>query len=552
MSFVQSAPQLGNQYRDDRVLIAHLHRMLAPKTLAAIESDLLALGNNSAEAWRSMRQRTAEEPALTQWDVWGNRVDRIELTRAWRTAQPLAARFGLVAAGHEAAHGAAARVHQFALVYLFHCASEFYTCPLAMSDGAATAIRASGNAALIERVLPRLLSRDPAQQWLSGQWMTETSGGSDVSGSETTARLVDGQWRLHGRKWFTSAINAQMALALARPEGAPAGADGLALFRVEPRDAHGAWQNVSVDKLKRKLGTRELPTAEIHLDGTPAQPISAAGDGVRAIAPMLNVTRTWNAVCAVATMRRALALALDYARRRQAFGCTLIERPLHRATLADLQARFEAAFALTFHVVELLGLAQTDAAMPAQQHQLRLLTPLAKLWTGKLVVAFVSEACECLGGAGYIEDTGMPQLLRDAQVFPIWEGTTNVLALDFLRALKSVGGIDVLLDAQTTLHGQIESTDGRHCSNLALEHSAAFAERLRELMSGSASELEANARELALGFAQGLALSLAARHADWVLRRDGDARSMASARRFASLLVVPATIDAADAAAMFG
>ena len=551
MSFVQSAPQLGNQYREDHVLIAHLHRMLAPKALAAIESDLLALGNNAAEAWRSTRQRATEEPVLTQWDAWGNRVDRIELTRAWRTAQPLAARFGLVAAGHEPTYGAAARVHQFALVYLFHCASEFYTCPLAMSDGAATAIRAAGDAALIDRVLPRLLSRDPAQQWLSGQWMTETIGGSDVSNSETIACSADDQWRLYGRKWFTSAINVQLALALARPEGASPGADGLALFCVEPRDAKGAWQGISVDKLKRKLGTRELPTAEIHLDGVPAQLIGTAGHGVRAIAPMLNVTRTWNSVCAIATMRRALALALDYARRRHAFGSPLIERPLHRATLADLQARFEAAFALTFHVVELLGLAQTDAATQAQQNQLRLLTPLAKLWTGKLAVALVSEACECLGGAGYIEDTGLPQLLRDAQVFPIWEGTSNVLALDFLRALKNAGGIDTLIDAQTELHHEIDSEDGRHCSNIALEHTAAFAERLRELAAENSTGLEANARELALGFAQGFALSLAARHADWALQHQRDARSMAAARRFAGLLEAPTALDQVDAVVMF-
>ncbi len=329
---------------------------------------MLTLGNNAAEAWRSVRQRSAEEPVLTQWDVWGNRVDRIELTRAWRTAQPLAARFGLVAAGHEPDHVAPLpRVHQFALVYLVHCASEFYTCPLAMSDGAATALKAAGNAQLGARALPHLLSRDPAQHWISGQWMTETSGGSDVSASGTVARLVDGQWRLYGRKWFTSAINANMALALARPEGAGVGADGLALFYLEPRDAKDRWQNISLDRLKRKLGTRELPTAEIHLDGAPAQLVGEAQHGVRAIAPMLNVTRTWNAVCALATMRRAIALATDYAQRRSAFGRPLIEQPLHRATLANLQAQFEAAFHLTFHVAELLGLAQTGQASTAQQ-----------------------------------------------------------------------------------------------------------------------------------------------------------------------------------------
>lgn len=542
MAFVQSAAQLGNQYRDDRVLRAYLRRTLDPATLAAIESDLLSLGNNAAEAWRSVRQRSAEEPVLTQWDAWGNRVDRIELTRAWRTAQPLAARFGLVAAGHEPDHGAAARVHQFALVYLFHCASEFYTCPLAMSDGAATALKAAGNAQLSARALPHLLSRDPAQHWLSGQWMTETGGGSDVSASETVARLVDGQWRLYGRKWFTSAINAQMALTLARPEGAPPGADGLALFYIEPRDAKERWQNITLDRLKHKLGTRELPTAEIHLNGAPAQLVGEAQHGVRAIAPMLNVTRTWNAVCALATMRRAIALATDYARRRNAFGRALIEQPLHRVTLANLQAQFEAAFHLTFHVAELLGLAQTGQASAAQQNQLRLLTPLAKLWTGKLAVAIVSEACECFGGAGYLEDSGMPQLLRDAQVFSIWEGTTNVLALDFLRAARGMGsggaGTDILLDAQAVLHAQVQTADLLPCARHARERSELCASQLQSL-ADQRDQLEANARGLAVALAEGFALSLLTRHADWAQRADNDAHSAAAARRFAELLAPP-------------
>ena len=538
MSFVQPAPQLGNQYRDDRVLRSYLRRLLAPATLAAIESDLLALGSNAADAWKSTRQRSAEEPALTHWDAWGNRVDRVELTRAWRTAQPLAARYGLVAAGHDPAFGASARVHQFALVYLFHCASEFYPCPLAMSDGAATVLKASGNAQLIARALPHLLSHDPAQHWISGQWMTENAGGSDVSGSETTARLVDGEWRLYGRKWFTSAINAPMALALARPEGAPAGADGLALFYIETRDPNGRWQNIVLDRLKHKLGTRELPTAEIHLDGTPAQLVGEAQHGVRMIAPMLNVTRTWNAVCALATMRRALALARDYAQRRQAFGRPLAEQPLHRTTLANLQAQYEAAFHLTFYVVELLGLAQTGAASAAQHNQLRLLTPLVKLWTGKLAVAIASEACECLGGAGYLEDTGMPQLLRDAQVYSIWEGTTNVLALDFLRALRAAGGAQTLLDAQVVLLGQVQSADLAVCAKSASERAAQFVARLQSL-AGDHDALEANARDLALGFAQSIALSLLARHADWARRDDNDARPVAAARRFAELLPQP-------------
>ncbi len=535
MSFVQAAPLLGNQYRDDALLRSYLRRALSADTLAAIEPDLDALGQYAAEAWSAARACADEEPRLTHWDAWGNRVDHLELTRAWQAAAPLAARYGLVAAGHEAAHGAAARVHQFSLLYLYHCASEFYSCPLAMSDGAATAIQASGNAELAAHALPHLLSRDPAQHWISGQWMTENTGGSDVSSSETTARLVDGQWRLYGRKWFTSAINAHMALALARPESAPDGADGLALFYLEPRDTQNRWQHVRLDRLKHKLGTRELPTAEIHLDGAPARLVAGADHGVRAIAPMLNVTRTWNAICAIATMRRALALAEDYAQRRRAFGKALSEQPLHRATLANLRAPFEAAFHFSFHVAELLGLARAGETSETQRNRLRLLTPLAKLWTGKLAVAVVSECCECFGGAGYLEDTGMPRLLRDAQVFSIWEGTTNVLALDFLRALRGAGGTQTLLDAQAEWHTQIESAELASCTQIAGELAEKTATKLQSL-ANDRDALEAQARNLAFAFAQSLALSLQARHADWALRNENDGARVAAAQRFADLL----------------
>ena len=535
MSFVQAAPMLGNQYRDDALLRSYLRRALPPETLAAIEPDLDALGQYAAEAWTAARAHIDEEPALTHWDAWGNRVDRLELTRSWLAAAPLASRFGLVAAGHETTLGTTARVHQFALLYLYHCASEFYSCPLAMSDGAATAIQASGNVELAAHALPHLLSRDPAQHWISGQWMTENTGGSDVSASETVARLEDGQWRLYGRKWFTSAINAQMALALARPEGAPPGADGLALFYLEPRDAAGRWQNIRLDRLKHKLGTRELPTAEIHLDGTPARLVAGTDHGVRAIAPMLNVTRTWNAICATATMRRALALAEDYAQRRNVFGKPLAEQPLHRKTLADLRAQFEAAFHLSFHVAELLGFVQHGAASEAQRNQLRLLTPLAKLWTGKLAIAITSECCECFGGAGYLEDTGMPQLLRDAQVFSIWEGTTNVLSLDFLRALRGAGGAQTLLDAQAELHAQIESTELASCTSQAGRLVSQTVARLQSYATDR-DALEARARDLAFAFAQGFALSLQARHADWALRNENDGARVTAAQRFAELL----------------
>jgi alkylation response protein AidB-like acyl-CoA dehydrogenase len=534
MSFVQAPPQLGNQYLEDRVLRSYLRRTLPAATLAAIEADLHGLGAYAADAWLRARGRERAEPRLVQWDAWGERIDRIDLTPAWNEAQPLAARHGLVAAGHEATHAGSARVHQFAMVYLFHCASEFYTCPLAMTDGAATAIKASANARLGERAVPRFLSRDPAMHWICGQWMTETSGGSDVSASETIAREEDGRWRLYGRKWFTSAINAQAALALARPEGAGPGAGNLALFYLEPRAEDGRWRNIRIDRLKDKLGTRELPTAEIHLDGAPAELVGEPRHGVRAIAPMLNITRTWNAVGALATMRRGIALARDYASRRVVFERPLAGQPLHQDTLAGQQAEFEAAFHLTFFTTELLGRAQVGQADDSEHDLLRLLTPLLKLWTGKLALAITSECCECLGGAGYLEDTGMPQLLRDAQVWSIWEGTSNVQALDFLRALRAVGGLQPIFDAQRAILSQVQAGELDPCIRAARDAATQVDAWLRQAIAGPREVLEAGARDVAIGLARTMALSLLTRHAAWALHVENDPRPAAAARRFAA------------------
>jgi len=509
MDFIQAGPELANQYTDDRCLRAYLVRALPAAMRAAIEPDLESLGAHAAQAWRGARSRPRSEPALTQWDAWGERIDRIEITPTWREGAALTARYGFVAAGHDTRFAEFARIDQFARVYLYHVASEFYTCPLAMSDGAATALKASGNRALIDRAVPHLLARDPSQLWLSGQWMTETAGGSDVGSTETIARRgSDGRWRLSGRKWFTSAVVGEMALTLARPEGASHGTDALALFYVETRARDGRWNGIRIDRLKDKLGTRELPTAEIHLDGTLAEPIGELSHGVRLIAPVLNVTRTWNTICALATMRRCLALATDYARRRHAFGRPLIEQPLHAATLASLHAEFAAAFEFGFFVVALLGRVEAGIASEDERALLRLLTPLAKLWTGKLAVEIASEACEAFGGAGYIENTGIPQLLRDAQVYPIWEGTTNVLALDALRVLAK-GGIDSYRRAiedvlrETRAHPQ------------AID--AALAAAARWLHDHDGAAREAGARGLALTLARTFAATLLARARD-----DGD------------------------------
>jgi acyl-CoA dehydrogenase len=534
--FNQPGPELGNQFEDDALLRSYLRRMLPAELLDTVRPSLFEMGALAGgELYRMQLAEREIEPVLTQWDAWGERIDRVTTTPLWQRGERLAAEYGLVAEAYEQGYGRFSRTVQFALVYLFHPSSDFVTCPLAMTDGAARTLLRSGNQALIERALPHLTSRDPAHFWISGQWMTESTGGSDVGRSQTVAVQEDGGWRLYGRKWFTSAVTSQMALALARPLGNPPGGRGLALFYLELHGQDGKLNHIHVNRLKDKLGTRKLPTAELALEGTPALPVSGLDNGVRNIIPMLHLTRAWNSVTAVSTMRRGLALAEDYARRRVAFGAPLSEQPLHRDTLAGVQAETAAAFLLTFTLVDLLGREETGELVEGEEALLRLLTSIVKLATGRQAVAAASEVLELFGGAGYVEDTGLPLLLRDSQVFPIWEGTTNVLALDALRALLADGtGLWLLRERVEDITRSVSDprlVTAAQTAESAVAAAAAWLER----NAGSGEGLEAGARRFAMTLGRAFGLALLAEHADWALREEDDGRYINAAVRFAQM-----------------
>ncbi|HEX6184965.1 MAG TPA: acyl-CoA dehydrogenase family protein [Pyrinomonadaceae bacterium] len=555
MPFRQEPPQLGNQYEQDRALRSYLRRALPTDVLGEVEPSLAELGELAGgELYRLQLEDRLNEPRLTQWDAWGERVDRIEVSPLWRVAERIAAEQGLVAIPYERRHGAHSRVHQLALAYLFTPSTDIYSCPLAMTDGAARVLTTSGNESLVRRVVPHLVSRDPAEFWTSGQWMTELTGGSDVGSSETTARRdSEGVWRLHGRKWFTSAAASQVALTLARPEGNGPGGRGLALFLIETRDAEGRLRNIQVNRLKDKLGTRKVPTAELTLDGTPAELVRGTTDGVRDIAPMLNVTRLWNGVSAAALMRRGVALARDYARRRAAFGSALAEKPLHADTLAGLQAEAEGALHLAFYAAELTGREEARELDEAGARLLRLLTPLMKLTTGRAAVHVASETIEAFGGAGYVEDTGVPVLLRDAQVLSIWEGTTNVLSLDALRtALKDEGALASL---KAEVESRVRSVRDERLARAvrAAREAVAHAEQwLASAAAQGAQATEAGARRFSMTLGRALTLALLAGHAQWSLEEERDTRAAAAARRFAlhGVDLIKDDADPADAFAL--
>ena len=526
-SFFQEPPRLGNQYDDDRVLRSFLRRYLTPHVLAGVEPGLRRLGGRAAgEMIELAREAEGAPPVHVPFDPWGRRVDEIRVSPAWRALHRIAAEEGIVATAYERMHEEA-RLHQFALLYLYHPSSATYSCPLAMTDGAARVLEMEADEELRSEIFPHLVSRDPNEMWTAGQWMTERRGGSDVSGIETVAKRDGDAFRLYGNKWFTSATTSEIALTLAKIEGS----SELSLFMLRLRDNDGRLRQIRIDRLKDKLGTRALPTAELTLEGTPAYLIGGEGGGVKKIATVLNITRLYNACCAVGFMRRGLALARDYATRRHAFGRPLCNQPLHVETLAKLQVDFEASFHLVFFAAQLLGKQEMGTATTQEREILRLLTPLAKLFTAKKAVAVVSEVLECFGGAGYVEDTGLPVLLRDSQVLTIWEGTTNVLSLDLLRALRCEDALEALVNDLVRRIERIPTalTPAQQSVRVAVDQ---LRRHFGGLTSVDRTHLEAGARHLAISLSRTIAGALLIEHAGWSLERENDIRPLISARRW--------------------
>ena len=510
-AFFQHGPQLGNQYIDDQCLVSFLAWTLSPDIYKEIEPGLLTLGERvSTDILELSIDAEANPPELIQYDPWGKRIDTIKVSPSWNRLHDIAASEGIVATAYEREQGEFSRLHQFVRLYLFHPSSAMVSCPLAMTDGAARVLEFFAECETTRTAFARLTSRDPDTFWTSGQWMTERRGGSDVSQSETVAYQKNNRFYLCGSKWFTSATTSNMALALAKIEGT----DELSLFYLQIRDQQGQLNRIKIHRLKDKLGTRAMPTAELSLENTQAILIGKPGEGIKTVANMLNVTRLYNAVCAVAAMRRGIALALDYANRRMAFGKKLIDQPLHARTLEDLESEFEGGFHLVFYAGLLLGRQETNQASSAERALLRLLTPMAKLVTGKQVVQVTSEVLEGFGGAGYIEDTGLPRLLRDAQVLPIWEGTTNILSLDVLRVLEQPEVLEVFI-AQT--QQRLNSLE----SHFLIEQSQSVAvkiKRVKAYLASSANDIEtlqSNARKLAFCLAQIYISGLLLEHAQW-------------------------------------
>ena len=422
-------------------------------------AGLEALGTRCAGAYlRLAREAGRDPPTLERYDAWGRRVDRLRTGEAWRALKRAAAAEGIVADGYGPAAGPERRVRQFLKVLLFSASSGMVSCPMAMTDGCASVMRqfaAAGDEECLH-VFDRLTSRDPGEAWTSGQWMTEIAGGSDVA--RATQTVVEaraglpggGSHELTGLKWFSSATDSQVALTLARECGADRCDRHLSMFLVRvPEHVGGA---IRCRRLKDKLGTRQLPTGELELHACPARRLGPPGRGIQEISRMMNLTRVHNSASAASHARLMWLLCARYAEDRSVQGRPLGDHALAAERLAWMEAAVGASVALTLDCAALLGRAEdgpSGAARAEAEGLLRLMTPASKLLTAKLGVSVCTEGIEFFGGAGYVEDAGVATILRDCLVLPIWEGCSNVQALDVLRVAGSEAGraaLDSVLD----------------------------------------------------------------------------------------------------------
>jgi putative acyl-CoA dehydrogenase len=434
----QPPPLVGyDAYTADRALSAAVERHLDPELLDEARSELAALGRTCGSAQVQEWGVLANEnpPTLRTHDRYGRRIDEVDFHPAWHRLLGKGVAAGLTAAwarpgGH---------VRRAAAFLLWTQVEAGNGCPLSMTHAAVPALRTDPD--LAAEWEPRLTSliydrelRPPGQKAgsLFGMGMTEKQGGSDVRASTTAATPLAeaGTYTLTGHKWFCSAPMSDGFLVLAQAAPAP-GEGGLTCFLV-PRVLEDGSRNVFlIQRLKDKLGNRSNASSEVEFDGTWARRVGEEGRGVRTIIEMVAATRLDCVLGSAGLMRQAVAQAIHHCTHREAFGGKLVDKPLMRNVLADLAVESEAATTLALRLA-----AAYDDGGEQERALLRIAVPTAKYWVTKRCTPLTVEASECLGGNGYVEESGMPRLVRESPLNSIWEGAGNVQALDVLRALQ--------------------------------------------------------------------------------------------------------------------
>jgi putative acyl-CoA dehydrogenase len=417
-----------NLFDGDRGLSA----ALAAAGVEPAETDRLSrlgelAGTPTAQDWG--RLANAHPPTLRTHDRYGHRIDEVEFHPAWHELMAVAVQNGLHATPWSAGATGTAHLARAAGFYLWSQVEQGHLCPISMSYAVVPALRHAPE--LAARYEPGLLStsydfglREPSGKrgLLAGMAMTEKQGGSDVRANTTRAVPAgDGSYRLTGHKWFCSAPMCDLFLVLAQTP------DGLSCFAVPRILPDGERNPFALQRLKDKLGNRSNASSEVEFDGTVGWSVGEPGRGVRTIIDMVTMTRLDCVIGSAAVQRAALTQAMHHIAGRSAFGRLLADQPLMRAVVADLSVEVAAARVLFTRLATAVDSGQTPF--------LRLAVAASKYWVCKRTGAVVGEALECLGGAGYVEESPLPRYFRESPLNSIWEGSGNVIALDVLRAL---------------------------------------------------------------------------------------------------------------------
>ncbi len=368
-------------------------------------------------------------PALEPFDRDGDPVNRVRVNPLWEAASRGVYERGIV--GLNYIDDPAPFAVTFAMGYILAQADISLHCPVTMTGAVAYVLDRFAPAPLKATYLHRLTRMD-GEALSGGTWATELHGGSDVGATTTLARNDGDHFRLDGLKWFTSNPDGGIAVATARPEGAPEGSRGLGLYLVPARLEDGSPNRFRIRRLKDKLGTCGIATGEIDLTGTWALEVAPPPDGIRVMMEALEFSRLHNAMAAIGLQRRAILEAVGYASRRQVFGHVITEYPMVQDEIINLLAELEAGCALAFEAVRAFDQAMAD---DAQRAWMRLVTALAKYHTAEQANVACRAAIEIMGGNAYTYDYVTPRLVCDAQVLTIWEGPANIQALELLRLL---------------------------------------------------------------------------------------------------------------------
>jgi putative acyl-CoA dehydrogenase len=453
-------------------------------------------GSAEAIAWGFEANRFT--PELRTHDRYGNRIDEVAFHPSWHKLMEVAVAHGLHGAPWREPR-AGAHVARAARFYVWSQAEAGHGCPISMTYAAVPVLRRRADlAALFEPVLtsseyqPELLPLREKRGALCGMAMTEKQGGSDVRANTTRAEPFDGDtYALTGHKWFCSAPMSDAFLVLAQ---APDGLTCFFLPRVLPDGTRNAFR---IQRLKDKLGNRSNASSEVEFDRALALRVGDEGRGVATIIEMVTHTRLDCVAGAASLMRQAFAQAAHHARHRRAFGALLADQPLMRNVLADLALESEAATAL---LLRLAGAVDRNDD-PREAAFSRIGIALGKYWVCKRAPSHAAEALECLGGNGYVEESVMPRLYREAPLNSIWEGSGNVNALDLLRALAK---------APASLEAYFAEVALARGGDARLDRAAAA---LSETLADKPGALEASARRIVERMALVLQASLLVRHA---------------------------------------